>query len=195
MDFIALRQKARPIYDLISRHLTQLLDKQSENDAKQLFDIWQRHLDEPYDQKKIPDELANYFSTLDENKTNRKILEQWQSYCEPNEKTDAVWEYVNKPESGFLVPIMTGYKAISPVYKNHEVANTRDNETDVCFVEAIHSIGEWQGVHRIKDVNALRQALWDYHYEDNWYLCRQKTVGELSGSSEVLDAPLNDDYS
>ena len=195
VDFIALRQKARPIYDLISRHLTQLLDKQSENDAKQLFDIWQRHLDEPYDQKKIPDELANYFSTLDENKTNRKILEQWQSYCEPNEKTDAVWEYVNKPESGFLVPIMTGYKAISPVYKNHEVANTRDNETDVCFVEAIHSIGEWQGVHRIKDVNALRQALWDYHYEDNWYLCRQKTVGELSGSSEVLDAPLNDDYS
>ncbi|SER18119.1 CRISPR-associated protein Csy2 [Nitrosomonas sp. Nm51] len=196
MDFIALKQKARPIYDSINRHLTQLLDKQPKNDdIQQLFNVWQQHLDEPYDQNKIPVELANYFSTIDENKVNKKLLEQWRSYCEPNENTDAVWEYVNKPEPGFLVPIMTGYKAISPVYKNHEVASTRDNEADVCFVEAVHSIGEWQGVHRIKDVNHLRQALWDYHYETNWYLCRQKTACELSGNPEAIDVPLNDDYS
>ncbi|OAI21616.1 hypothetical protein A1359_19135 [Methylomonas lenta] len=196
MDFIALKQKARPVYDLINHHLSGLLEKKSNNDGNhQLFNLWQQHLDEPYDQAAIPEELISYFRTIDDNKANKKLLEQWQSYCEPNENTDAIWEYVNKPEPGFLVPIMTGFKAISPVYKNHEVANTRDNETDVCFVEAVHSIGEWQGVHRIKDVNALKQSLWNYHYEDNWYLCRQENVSELAGNPENIATSLNDDYS
>ena len=68
---------------------------------------------------------------------------------------------------------MTGYKAISPVYKNTEVENTRDNETDVCFVESAHSIGEWQSVHRLKKTEELNNCLWHYHYAENWYLCKQ----------------------
>lgn len=191
MDFIALKQKARPVSDVINRHLTQLAEKQANNDAQQLLDIWQHHLDEPYDQEKIPEDLKNYFSTFDANKVNKKLIDQWQAYCEPNDKTAAVWEYVNKPESGFLVPIMTGYKAISSVYKNQEVANTRDNETDVCFVEAVHSIGEWQGIHRIKNEKSLRKTLWDYYYEESWYLCRQKTDAAIP---EKIDEALNDVY-
>jgi len=192
MDFIVLKQKARPVYDLINRHLK----KQPDNhDAQRLLEQWQQHLDELYAQENIPEDLKSYFAKIDENKSKKKLLAQWSTYCDPNDKTDAVWEYVKKPAPGFLVPIMTGYKAISPVYKNHEVANTRDNETDVCFVEAVHSIGEWQGVHRIKDEAFLKQTLWDYHYEDNWYLCRQKTASELTDSSENTEEPLNDDYS
>jgi len=196
MDFIALKQKARPVYDLINRHLTQLTDKQPDNhDAQRLLEQWQQHLDEPYQQEEIPEDLKSYFAMIDENKSNKKLLAQWLAYCNPNDKTDAVWEYVKKPTAGFLVPIMTGYKAISPVYKNYEVSNTRDDETDVCFVEAVHSIGEWQGVHRIKDETLLKQSLWDYHYEDDWYLCRQKNASELTDSSENPEEALNDDYS
>lgn len=195
MDFIALKQKARPAYDLINRHLTQMTEKQTDNnDAQRLLDLWQQHLDKPYESEKIPDDLKSYFAAIEENKSNKKLLAQWTSYCEPDDKTDAVWEYLKKPNAGFLVPIMTGYKAISPVYKNHEVANTRDNETDVCFVEAVHSIGEWQGVHRIKDETLLKQALWDYHYENNWYLCRQKTANGLTDNIQT-EEPLNDDWS
>ncbi len=195
MDFIALKQKARPVYDLINRHLSQMAEKKTDSDETQkLLEQWQQHLDEPYELKKLPDELKSYFASIEETKNNKKLLAQWAAYCEPNEKTDAVWEYIKKPEPGFLVPIMTGYKAISPVYKNHEAANTRDNETDVCFVEAVHSIGEWQGVHRIKDENLLKQTLWDYHYENNWYLCRQKTADKLTHSTQNKE-PLNDDYS
>lgn len=195
MDFIALKQKARPAYDLINRHLTQRSEKQVDNtEAQSLLEQWQKLLDEPYESENISDELKSYFANIEENNSNKKLLAQWTAYCEPNDKTDAVWEYVKKPNSGFLVPIMTGYKAISPVYKNHEVANTRDNETDVCFVEAVHSIGEWQGVHRIKDEALLKQTIWDYYYEDHWYLCRQKTADELTDNT-TNEEPLNDDYS
>lgn len=195
MDFIALKKKARPVYELINQHLTQITEKQIENSEKQrLLELWKQHLDEPYESENIPEDLKIYFATIDENKSNKKLLAQWAAYCEPNYKTDAVWEYVKKPNSGFLVPIMTGYKAISSVYKNHEVANTRDNQTDVCFVEAVHSIGEWQGVHRIKNETLLKKVLWDYHYEDNWYLCRQITENELTDNIQN-EEPLNDDYS
>ena len=174
LDFIALKQKARPISDQINRHLIKLTESEPENHQyQQLLEQWQDHLEKPYDQEIIPESMIDYFASIPENKTDKKLLQQWQAYCAPNEKTDAVWEYVEKPKPGFLVPIMVGYKAISQLYDNHEVANTRDNETDVCFVEAIHSIGEWQGVHRIRDEQALSQTLWDYHYEENWYLCKQ----------------------
>ena len=74
---------------------------------------------------------------------------------------------------------MTGYKAISQVYEQNPdndmaVPGARDNETDVCFVESVHSIGEWQSVHRIKSTEALANSLWHYApYEEHWYLCKQ----------------------
>ena len=68
---------------------------------------------------------------------------------------------------------MTGYKAISKLYDNNEVENTRDSETDVCFVESTHSIGEWQSVHRIRTIEELSKSIWKYHYEEGWYQCKQ----------------------
>ena len=132
---------------------------------------------------------------MDGNKAYKKLFEQWQDYCHPTEKTDAVWEYIDKPESGFLVPLMVGYKAISKVYLNEEVANTRDNETDVCFTEAVHSIGEWQGIHRIKDESSLEQAIWRYHYEKNWYLCKQDNASFQAEDAEVKVQSSDDDWS
>ena len=174
LDFSMLKQKARPKSDLISKHLQKLIKKEPDNQQfVQLVEVWQQYLGAPYEETKVSEELKAYFDQLEENKANKKLLMQWKNYCEPNERTDADWEYVPKPETGYLVPIMTGYKAISQVYKNAEVGNTRDNETDICFVESVHSIGEWQSVHHIKTPEQLQNCLWRYHYEENWYLCMQ----------------------
>ncbi len=169
LDFLALKQGARPKYDLIAKHFTKL-SKDSEDNV--IIQIWRKHLEQkPYVKENIPQQLKEYFSN-NENSFDKKLLIQWQEYCQPNEKTDANWEYLPKPKPGYLVPIMTGYKAISKVYKNDEVENTRDNETDICFVESVHSIGEWLSAHRLT-VDLLKNSLWHYDYEENWYLCSQ----------------------
>ncbi|MEA3359920.1 MAG: type I-F CRISPR-associated protein Csy2, partial [Thermodesulfobacteriota bacterium] len=182
LDFSMLKQKARPVSDLITKHLLKIIQKEpGKPQLAQLLEVWQQHLQTPYEETKVPEQLKVYFGELEKNKIDKKLLKQWQSYCEPSEKTDADWEYVPKPETGYLVPIMTGFKAISQVYKNREVKNTRDHKTDVCFVESVQSIGEWQGVHHIKTLKQLQDCLWRYHpYEENWYLCKQ-TVDSQAG--------------
>ncbi len=196
LDFIALKQKARPVSDQINRHLIRQAESHLEEEqCQQLLELWQQHLDSPYDQEEIPEGLKNHFVALPKVAANNKLLAQWQDYCTPNEKIDAVWEDVKKPGPGFLVPIMVGYKAISQVYNNHQVANTRDNGTDVCFVEAVHSIGEWQGVHRIRSEQALKQSLWRYDDDqEHWYLCRQDSAECNETDPEIyLEDP--DDFS
>ncbi|MGL4476167.1 MAG: type I-F CRISPR-associated protein Csy2 [Shewanella sp.] len=89
---------------------------------------------------------------------------------EPAMETDADWNYQPKPKNGYLVPLMTGYKAISQVYEAGKVANTRDNTPSSCFVEAIHSVGEWKGLHSLTSINS---AMWRYHHDGQWYLCWQ----------------------
>jgi len=194
LDFIALKQKARPVYHLIDRYLTKQAEAEPEN-YQPLLEQWQTHLEIPYSPDTIPDVLKTHFAQMPEHKANKKLLIQWQEYCNPTDKTDAIWQYVDKPESGFLVPLMVGYKAISRVYKNQEVANTRDDETDVCFVEAVHSIGQWQGIHRIKTPQDLAQAIWRYHYEENWYLCRQDHESPENAVQEIQIQASDDDWS
>lgn len=178
LDFIALKQKARPKANLINKHFVEL----SKNDkANQTAQTWYKHLEKYYDQEKIPKELIKYFANGD---FDKKLVEQWQNYCSPNDKTDANWEYLPKPHSGYLVPIITGYKAISEVYKTHEVENTRDDKTDVCFVESVYSIGEWLSAHRLTE-EVLKSVVWNYlPYEENWYLCKQDIEKKKSESSD-----------
>jgi len=91
---------------------------------------------------------------------------------------------------------MVGYKAISEVFDNKEIENTRDNETPVCFVESVHSVGEWQSAHRIRSTKELNNCLWRYHYEKNWYLCKQNQSVSTGGKyePEVITENLNDDF-
>lgn len=166
IDFVSLKQSARPEHKLLDKHFESLEDAS-------LWQTWQKYLSTPYQDTEIPDSITQYFDNIDDSKPHKKLLKEWQDYINPDNKTLADWEYVPKPASGYLVPIMTGYKAISPVYNNDEVSNTRDASTDVCFVEAVHSIGEWRSVHRIKDLEQLQQSLWCYNYQPNWYLCKQ----------------------
>lgn len=200
LDFISLKQKARPKSDLISKYFKTLQNTGSDNQQHtQLIEKWQKHLQEvPYNEGGVPQELFDYFNRIEDNKESEKLLTQWQAYCSPTQETQADWEYISKPEKGYLVPIMTGYKAISSVHNNSEVENTRDNETDVCFVESVHSIGEWQSVHRLRDSQALSDCLWNYaDYEENWYLCKQNTLQkkEKTSDNEVITENPHDDFS
>ncbi len=173
-DFISLKQYAIPKHDLIDKHFVK-------KNGEEFSELWQQYLQQDYRTTEIPDKIISYFEELaNDKKTARQfksVIKQWQEYYTPNHKTDAQWHYQPKPQKGFLVPIMCGYKSISPVYRNTmdniQVKNTRDIGTDVCFTEAVHSIGEWQGIHRIKTFTDLLSTIWCNHYEDNWYLCKQ----------------------
>ena len=86
----------------------------------------------------------------------------------PTEATQASWNYVRKPDAGWLVPMATGYKAISPLYDNAAVARTRDSTTPFRFVELIYGVGEWISPHRVQ---TLQPLFWRYHLEGEWYRC------------------------
>lgn len=187
-DFIALKQVARPACELLDKHLANKAEKSEL--LSLLNDIWLEHKGQPYQQENLPNELMTYFVEQKES-IDPKILMQWQSYLEPNEKTSANWEYAKKPQAGYLVPIMTGYKAITDVYPAGEIDGARDSETDLCFVEAIHSVGEWQSVHRLKSQEQWQTSVWNYSpYEQGWYLCQQAVVTE---PQELLNESTTDE--
>lgn len=110
---------------------------------------------------------------------------------EADENTPAEWKYVAKPRSGYLVPLMTGYKAISELYEPEEVLNTRYDPNDKSttktrFVEAVHSVGEWKGAHSIKNIT---DVVWHYQHDGQWYLCRQKNnKGLATKSNDTLES-------
>ena len=191
LDFAALKQKARPKSNHISRHLK----TQFKNGVilEQVLQDWTAHLGKiPYDSG-VPVSVTQYFKTLEPIKPNQTVLEQWQHYFQPTDKSPADWEYLPKPSAGYLVPIMTGYKAISQIYDNKDIANTRDSETPVCFVEATHSIGEWRGVNNFRNAEDIASCLWHYQHDEHWYLCKQSSSKKQSDITdntiitEILD--------
>lgn len=93
----------------------------------------------------------------------------------------AIWERLPKPASGWLVPITTGYTAISPLYKAGEVKRTRDSTTPFRFVESVYSIGQWISPHRITD---MRSVLWHYQQKGSSYLCVNNFVQQPQSSTE-----------
>lgn len=95
------------------------------------------------------------------------------------------WQRVNKPQSGYLVPLMIGYKQISEVFAAGEVANVRDNTTPFAFTEAVYSVGEWIGSpSRVESIN---QILWRYQYSSPYYLCRAQQSIHSIESNEDFD--------
>lgn len=131
------------------------------------------------------DLLADHFDSLKSEGQEIDLVDAWLDFSAlkykakpilgknettPTKETKAEWELEPKPGKGWLVPIMTGYKAISDIYPPGEVENLRDSEVPVCFVEATHSIGEWLGVHKLTHIS---DCLWEYNYDNPWYLCQQ----------------------
>jgi CRISPR-associated protein Csy2 len=101
---------------------------------------------------------------------------------EQAEKTE--WALAQRPYTGWLRPIAVGYKAISPLYQPGEVANTRDGETPVRFVENLYSLGEWLSPHRIK---RIEQLYWYYRQDESqgYYQC----TNDYSATKSLTDKP------
>ncbi len=96
----------------------------------------------------------------------------------------AIWHYLPKPQAGYLVPINTGYCAISPVYSEGEVDNVRDSEVPVVFAESAYSVGEWLSAYRLTNIN---DAIWRYQYQYPWYLAKANSFVEEVIEPEEFD--------
>jgi CRISPR-associated protein Csy2 len=135
--------------------------------------------------------LAAHFAKLKQQAPEAELIDAWLDFsalkyrAEPqleegqaaDENTPADWLTDEKPAQGWLVPIMTGYKAISQLYEAGEMANTRDPEARFRFVESVYSVGQWLSPHRIKDI---QQIFWHYQHDGDWYLCRNSFQPEVS---------------
>lgn len=140
--------------------------------------------------------LTEHFDQIRQENPEVELLDAWLDFSalkfkanpeqiegqEPDEKTSAEWVRVEKPAQGWLVPLMTGYKAISPLYEAGQVANTRDTEVPFRFVESAYGVGQWLSPHRVKDI---QQIFWRYHYEEDWYLCKNDYQPETNSSLSI----------
>lgn len=117
---------------------------QEQGIEKTTFDVWTDFF--AFKEQSIQD---------DENQTI-----EWKRIIPPNKK-------------GWIVPLMVGFRRISPLYQPVQVENLRDTRYPFTFVEAIHGLGEWQSSHRITDIETL---FWRYDVHDEWYLCTQQNV-------------------
>jgi len=143
--------------------------------------------------------LKSHFQRLKEMDENAALLDAWLDFSamkyqakpklkkneiEVTAETDADWVLSAKPEKGWLVPIMTGYKAISQVFPGGEVANTRDVDTPSRFVESVHTIGEWKSMHRVTNINEI---IWRYQPDNDWYLCTQEKTNKPSQQTSLFE--------
>lgn len=119
--------------------------------------------------------LQTHYQSLRQTQPQAELIDAWLDFAALKQQAvvDEATEtcalrYLPKPASGYLVPIQVGYRAISPLYAAGEVKKTRDTATPFRFAEAIYGVGEWRSLHRITD---LRQMLWQYHHQDDSYLC------------------------
>jgi CRISPR-associated protein Csy2 len=71
------------------------------------------------------------------------------------------WQIEKRP--GWIVPIPIGYTAIAPLQAAGTVGNVRNSMVPFQFVEAIYSLGQWVGPHRIKKIDHL---LWQTNPPD-----------------------------
>ncbi len=147
------------------------------------------------------DYLKTHFNLLKEDNSNAQLVDAWldfsaikyQAHPELKDKgftpsldTKVKWKALPRPHpKGWLIPIMTGYKAISECYTAAKVADTRDENTPTCFVEAVHSIGEWRSIHRITDINGI---IWRYQHEGDWYLCTQNKTEEQTQKNVIVES-------
>lgn len=77
------------------------------------------------------------------------------------------WHLQPRKEKGWLVPIVTGFKGLTPL---GHVANQRDASTLHRFAETVLTLGEFKMAHRF---DCIDDIMWHYHYDKNkdLYVC------------------------
>lgn len=77
------------------------------------------------------------------------------------------WSLQPRKEKGWLVPIVTGFKGLTPL---GHVANQRDANTLHRFAEPVLTLGEFKMAHRFQDIDEM---MWQYQYDadKDLYVC------------------------
>lgn len=77
------------------------------------------------------------------------------------------WSLQPRKEKGWLVPIVTGFKGLTPL---GHVTNQRDASTLHRFAEPVLTLGEFKMAHRF---DCIDDMMWHYHYDKNkdLYVC------------------------
>ncbi|WP_210499394.1 type I-F CRISPR-associated protein Csy2 [Vibrio crassostreae] len=94
------------------------------------------------------------------------------------------WTAVKNKGRGYLVPIVTGYKAISDIYSCGELEGSKDPSTDSVFVEYVHTLGQWI---RANHIESLDDVMWRTDAKDGWYL----VTNEAKTDNEFEDIELD----
>ncbi|WP_037588608.1 type I-F CRISPR-associated protein Csy2 [Stenoxybacter acetivorans] len=134
--------------------------------------------------------LKDHFQQLHQQQPDAEMFDAWLDFAafkmKANESGD--WQYQQKPAPGYLVPLMTGWQRISPLYHAGVVANARDAQSPFCFTEAVYGVGEWRGIHRIE---APEEIFWHYRTTETGYYC----CGQFAQEDEAQDKddPINFD--
>lgn len=144
--------------------------------------------------------LKRHYQQLTAAQPNATMLDAWLDFSAlsyravvddnvdtATEPCPATWERVPKPDKGYLVPITTGYKAISVLHDAGAVANSRDPQYPFCFVESAYGVGQWLSPHRVPDV---RDVVWRYRQQGPWYLCTTNTTQNTLKLHPEQDAAL-----
>lgn len=166
--------------DYLETHFAAL---QAEQQSTSLFDAW-------CDFVKL-----KFKATQLENQDSESEQVELNQEHEENTKIKATWEYVAKPNAGYLVPIAAGYFAISELYAAGEVDNVRDKNVPVAFAETAYSVGEWQSVHRLKEIN---NGVWRYTDQFPWYIAKTTstttTILEPDAAVQTSDTVFDPDF-
>lgn len=98
--------------------------------------------------------------------TLQAMLDLLALHYEYDDELDS-WYLQPRKEKGWLVPIVTGFKGMTPL---RHVANQRDASTLHRFAEPALTLGEFKMAHRFQDINEM---MWQYQYDadKDLYVC------------------------
>ena len=89
------------------------------------------------------------------------LLEHIAVNAEPTINSDKIEINRSRKERGWLVPISTGYAAVSGL---GIATNQRCTDTPHCFAESMVTLGEFKMLHRFQNISSL---LWHGIYDEN----------------------------
>ncbi|WP_372874974.1 type I-F CRISPR-associated protein Csy2 [Pseudomonas sp.] len=113
------------------------------------------------------DLLAAHLQTLRAQDAKADLLDAWLDLSRLNIRAEETrpasetqpakveWRAQRVLPNGWLVPIPVGYGGLNPLQSAGTVANARDEQTPLRFVESLYSIGQWLSPHRLRDVDDL----------------------------------------
>lgn len=107
------------------------------------------------------DLLQTHLQHLQADNASANLLDAWLDLSRLNLRAQepqpgkVEWRARRVMPNGWLVPIPVGYGALGPLQAAGSVANARDGQTPLRFVESLYSIGQWLSPHRLRDVHDL----------------------------------------